>query len=388
MAFCHAATAQVTVETVDGRTATGQLSAIDSNGLLTGEGLGGIPLQQVLSIQFEGARSIPDNSEGSVITTIDGGTFRVTDPTIDGESILFSSVAGIESVAMQSARSLVFREAPGLTELIQSAVNENDLVIVESGNGLAKADGLLQSMDQQFVWLDYKAKGKVRKIKRSKVVAIVVADLDLPKVSGSLARLSLGGNNIVAGGIRAITDNRISVELTGGQVLQVDRSLVSRVDIDAEGIRWLASMDPADAVLQPQFTIQKSWQRNRSIDGNPLRLMVAVPGVAEPTIKKFNSGIGTKSYSRLVFANENGFTRFLATAGIDMETEGRGDCVMRVEGDGISLWSARIRGGEAAIQINVNIEGISRVALIVEPGEQFDLADHANWANARFLKSE
>ena len=105
-------------------------------------------------------------------------------------------------------------------------------------------------------------------------------------------------------------------------------------------------------------------------------------------ITTFNSGIGIQSYSRLAFSNESGFTRFLATVGIDAETEGRGDCVMRVEGDGISLWSARVRGGEVAVDVDVSIEGISEVVLIVEPGEQFDLADHADWAKARFLKSE
>jgi hypothetical protein len=61
---------------------------------------------------------------------------------------------------------------------------------------------------------------------------------------------------------------------------------------------------------------------------------------------------------------------------------------MRVEGDGITLWSQRIRGGEPSVEIDVDISGISQVALVVDPGEQFDLADHADWARARFLKTE
>ena len=78
----------------------------------------------------------------------------------------------------------------------------------------------------------------------------------------------------------------------------------------------------------------------------------------------------------------------VATVGIDAETEGRGDCVMRVEGDGIALWSQRIRGDDNAVEIDVDISGIREVALIVDPGEQFDLADHADWAEARFLKTD
>ena len=61
---------------------------------------------------------------------------------------------------------------------------------------------------------------------------------------------------------------------------------------------------------------------------------------------------------------------------------------MRVEGDGITLWSRRIRGSDTAIDLDIDISGIRQIALIVAPGEQFDLADHADWAQARFLKTE
>ena len=134
---------QDTVETVDGRTATGKLATIDANGAVTGSGMEGLNLEQILSIRFEAGQSVPNVDDGVAITLIDGGSVVVRNPVMDGESIAFEAVAGVDSISMQSVGSLVFREMSGLRDAISGASTENDLVIVESGGGLAKADGCL-----------------------------------------------------------------------------------------------------------------------------------------------------------------------------------------------------------------------------------------------------
>ena len=89
-----------------------------------------------------------------------------------------------------------------------------------------------------------------------------------------------------------------------------------------------------------------------------------------------------------MFANTNEFDRFGAVAGIDAETEGRGDCRMVVRGDGIELWSKRVRGSGGPHKIDVDITGMTQIVLLVYPGEEFDLGDHADWGDARFLKTK
>ena len=103
---------------------------------------------------------------------------------------------------------------------------------------------------------------------------------------------------------------------------------------------------------------------------------------------ELRKGIGTQSFSRLSFANTNEFDRFRAVVGIDAETGGRGDCQMVVQGDGIELWSKRVKAAEDPIQVDLDIAGIKEIALIVNPGEDFDLGDHADWGDARFLKTK
>lgn len=60
---------------------------------------------------------------------------------------------------------------------------------------------------------------------------------------------------------------------------------------------------------------------------------------------------------------------------------------MIVRGDGIELWSGQVTGVSGPQTIDVSIRGIELIELEVAPGEEFDLADHANWCDARFVKS-
>jgi len=75
-----------------------------------------------------------------------------------------------------------------------------------------------------------------------------------------------------------------------------------------------------------------------------------------------------------------------ATIGIDDETDGRGDCVFKVLVDGDEKFSQRVKATDKPRAIRVPLSGASRVELIVEAGEDLDIADHANWAEARLIR--
>ena len=62
------------------------------------------------------------------------------------------------------------------------------------------------------------------------------------------------------------------------------------------------------------------------------------------------------------------------------------DCEFVVMDRDEVLFRARVKGGEAAKLIKVDITGRSRVSLRVDPGKDLDIADHADWADACFLQ--
>ena len=77
-----------------------------------------------------------------------------------------------------------------------------------------------------------------------------------------------------------------------------------------------------------------------------------------------------------------------ATIGIDDGTNGRGDCIFVVTGDGEELYRQAMRGGDRARDIKLNVGGIDQVALSVEYGNDLDLSDHANWGDIRLVKGK
>jgi len=375
------------VETISGKKISGTLQRIDADGSLIGDGFEGVNIEQVLSMAT-GRKSNPAASDKVKLKLVDGGMVFVSSPTVDGETISFDPTpTGLTSISMQSVRAMAFRESELIDEAISQAATDEDTVIVAKSDSLGRVSGVFESLTAESLQLNYK--GKSRPIKTEKLAAIVIADLGLNPPQGSLATLALSDSSTIRGALVGFSESDVSVEITGEQVVTIKREHLVRIDIDSDSIAYLSSMEPVEARQQPQFTVARQWRRNQSVEGNPIRLLVGTDGSEGATeVQTFENGIGTSSYSRLVFQNTKDFSRFLATVGIDAETEGRGDCEMRVEGDGITLWSQRIRGGEAAVEIDVDISGISQIALVVDPGEQFDLADHADWAKARFLKTK
>jgi hypothetical protein len=55
--------------------------------------------------------------------------------------------------------------------------------------------------------------------------------------------------------------------------------------------------------------------------------------------------------------------------------------------DGERVFSRRMKASEAPADVRLSITGREQVTLIVEPGAGLDLADHANWCEARFVRS-
>jgi hypothetical protein len=130
-------------------------------------------------------------------------------------------------------------------------------------------------------------------------------------------------------------------------------------------------------VDEPTVTLAMPWQRDRSVSGKPLLM----------SGRAYEKGLGVHARNLLRYDIGGQFDAFAATIGLDAAAEGRGDCVFVVRADGRELLRQRVRGQETPREIKLDVRGARQLTLLVEPGEDLDLADHANWANARLMKS-
>ncbi|HET6251784.1 MAG TPA: NPCBM/NEW2 domain-containing protein [Tepidisphaeraceae bacterium] len=118
-------------------------------------------------------------------------------------------------------------------------------------------------------------------------------------------------------------------------------------------------------------------QKNLSILGNTLSLRG----------KTYTTGIGTHAASDIVYNIGGAYATFVADAGIDDETGGKGSVDFQVIGDGKVLYdSGIVTGASPAAHININVAGVKQLALVATNGIPNDIDyDHSDWAGAQLL---
>lgn len=246
-------------------------------------------------------------------------------------------------------------------------------VILVNGKGTA-ARGVLETLSDDEV--SFQFEGESKKIARKELQAIVIAQASGEDDKGPCEVL-LGSGERVSGSLVSLDGEGAKLKVAGDQELQVGAANVAAVKMQSGRVVMLSELKPSSVVQRNIVAPARSWQVNRSVQGNPLRLGK----------ESFVDGLGVSSYSALTFELDGKFERFAAVIGIDQETQGLGNCQFRVLGDGRELFAKSKRGNESGEAIELSVRGVKSLTLVVEPGEELDLADHADWCDARILKS-
>ena len=234
--------------------------------------------------------------------------------------------------------------------------------------------GLIESLSDKE--LAFELEGARRSIPRDKLLAVVMAQAqaDDPR---TVATVSLVNGSTASGELASLSAESLLLNLPSGAELILPTSAISSVALRSSRVAFLSDLKPVEVLEQPVVTLGRPWQKNRSVGGRPLTLAGRV----------FESGLGVHARSQMTFANDGNFDVLTGVIGIDAETAGRGDCVFIVLGDGQPLFTQRVKGTDPPRDVRVDIGRYKQVTLLVEPGEDLDLADHADWCDIRFIKN-
>ncbi len=369
----------VRLRLVNGSSIRATINAIEEDGAVLGSRiLQNVTLEEITNIST--GRSARELESKPVVRLAAGSLIPFSQIAVTGDSARMTSGDQQLDIPLELIRGIVWKRGANVEAAMVDPPSDQDSVIVQTPQGDRTVNGLLESIDATHVSMVYQ--GKSRRIRLDKVKAVVPAALKLSPPVGTLATIRLVDGATLVGAIESYRENVLTLALSGQQPFTVMAAKVSSISIQTDRIAWLSDLNPVRSEQQSQFVAARNWQRDRSLLGNPIRLKFN----ASTRIHEFEKGIGTRSYTSLVYENTKDFSQFRAVVGIDVETNGHGDCEMVVEGDGIRLWSQRVRATDDPLPIVVDIAGIREIALIVLPGEDFDLADHADWADARFTR--
>jgi hypothetical protein len=148
--------------------------------------------------------------------------------------------------------------------------------------------------------------------------------------------------------------------------------------------QYLSDLEPLGYKHIPYLGVAWSYQMDHGVTGGRL----ASGGVL------YEKGIGMHSTSRLAFEVPANARWFHAEMGLDDSAGRRGSVVFLVycqratEEESTSGWemvfqSEVVRGGDVPGRVRVSLEGVRRMALVVQHADRGDVKDHANWLQAR-----
>ncbi|MBM4040003.1 MAG: hypothetical protein FJ290_15980 [Planctomycetes bacterium] len=257
----------------------------------------------------------------------------------------------------------IAEEESRLDELF--AISEGTVQAVRGGLQAIGAD------EVRFIWNDAE-----RKIPRAKVYGLVLAHKAEQRNHIGECLVHLKDGSSLWAIVKKLENGRLDLQVAGKVDLARPWDAVWRLDVRSTRCAFLSDLDPIEAVEEPLVTYAGPWRRDRNVLGQPLTLGKTV----------FEKGLGVHSRCRLSFALDGRFDLFAATIGIDATAGGKGDCVFVVLADGKELFRKQMRGADPPANVAVKVTGAQRLTLLVDWGDDLDLADRANWCDARVIR--
>jgi len=153
--------------------------------------------------------------------------------------------------------------------------------------------------------------------------------------------------------------------------------LLLRLEVKNGKVVYLSDMKPAEVKETPYLDGSFPFRADHSVSGTPIRLAG----------RGFRRGLGVHSKSELTYTLDGGYAEFRASIGVDDAVAGQGSVVFRVFGDDKLLFeSPVVRGGDIPAEVKVPTKGVLLLRLEVDYADNGDVADHADWADARVVR--
>ncbi|MCP4846919.1 MAG: hypothetical protein GY899_03110 [Verrucomicrobiaceae bacterium] len=366
------------VLTLEGDVVEGRIEFISAEGVV---GIAGrkLPIDGLRSIIPEGSLLGEDESEGRVVL-ICGSEIAATGINVFEEEITCrSSGLDVLKLPIDAVRALRFGELirgsrfqKGLLEW--EASRELDTIFISGGAELQEVDGLIEEVDSDTLTFD--RNDALQSIPLARAYGVVLASPLLKVDERPACVLTLVGGTRLRADINEFRDGHVKLSLVEGVKISVPWAQVSRISISSERLEYLSDIVALRVENKPLIAPNRSWQRDRTVSGLPLQIGDQV----------YDKGLGLASGMAVTFPNEGLHDLFLAEIGIDIDSGIRGDCEFAVFCGDREMFRKRVRGGEPAELVKVDITGASEITLRVDYGEDLDIADHADWGDACLLQ--
>ncbi len=388
----------VEVRTLDGRTLTGSITALDETGLAikTADGLVELTTAELLALAPKEKPEPPlkrppvhvEMADGTSLAAAkygaDDGRVTIHFPAkgdTPGESVE-TTRASIASVRLQEQLDSVTEEWDRILDMeIQT-----DLLVVRKGDAIDYLKGVIGDVTDEVVHFDLD--GDVLPVKRSKVYGLVYYRSKRDDLPVTICRISEAGGSQWSVRSIALGDSpEDGIRWTTPAGVTVTRPIESLTLVDFSGgkVVYLSDLKPASVRWTPYFSTGKNLpvlekfyapRSDLNLESKPLSL----------DGQQYAKGLALRSKTEIVYRLSDRFSRLKAVVGIDDGVRPGGDVHLIIRGDDDVLLDTTVSGTDEARPIELDITGVRRITIVADFGEKMDIADHLDLCEARILK--
>ncbi|HEX6986106.1 MAG TPA: NPCBM/NEW2 domain-containing protein, partial [Planctomycetaceae bacterium] len=340
------------VSTVDDRTLSGAVTALDATGVTveTDGAATPVPLDSVLAVRFPSSgEQPPAEQEGISLRLKGGGRLTCRQVVMQDRAVVAETVAAGEfRVPLAAVEAIRFRPeddavAEAWDELAASSP-ERDLLVVRNGDVLDRLEGTISGLTPETLTF---LVGDTRvPIDRSKPKLFGVVSGRSPAVSGKpvgelrfrngdrlpVTNLSLDGDSLKA--------------TAAGAAVAVSVAHVEAIDFGGGKVQYLSQLEPRQKEHTPYIgTAELDSVFDVLVDhgdagpGSPIRIDRQV----------FKKGLVIHSRTRLTYRLNGEYRRFVAVAGIEQLVRPRGDVDLVITADGKELVRKNVKGTDPPV---------------------------------------
>jgi hypothetical protein len=304
------------------------------------------------------------------------GLARITRP---GGEVTECSARDVTAVQLQPATETIAAE---WSRILNSEL-DGDLLVARKGESIDYHRGVLGDVDDEVV--RFHLDGELLPVKRSKVHGLVYYRSAGRTTPEPVCWLTDGDGSRWA--VRSIRLEGADFRWTTPLGLEVSRPAAEVVCMDfSQGkIVYLSDLEPESLVWTPYFGTVKELpalerffapREDRGLDPGPLEL----DGTP------YEKGLALHSRTSLVYRLPDRFRRFQAVVGIDDRVRPQGNVRLVIHGDDRVLLETTVTGADPPLPVDLDVTGVRRLAILVDYGDDLDVADHLDLCNARIVK--
>lgn len=354
----------------------------------TAEGPVSLATEDVVEMSLAGARGKPERTPGVWVELVDGSRLVGTDYSVRsgrarvgmaGGGVVEISTRDVVTVRLQPPTETSREEWLGIME---SDV-DSDLLVVRRADALDYHRGTLRDVTDEVVEFDLG--GDLLPVKRTKVEGLVYYHASGRELGEMVCRIADADGSRWAAGSLALEGGELRWTTPLGVDVARPLAEVTRIDFSQGKIVYLSDLEPESMVWTPYFGPARDLpalarlfapREDRGLEPGPLRLDGRVYG----------KGLALHSRTRLVYRLPGRFRQFKATVGIDDRVRPRGNVRLVIHGDDRVLLETAVAGTDPPQSIELDLKDVRRLGILVDFGEDLDVADHLDLCEARVVK--